>query len=70
MSHFDGLPSPFRFLEAGERLTFTNAEGVVETYIVPATLRIDEAGRLAAKKHMREPALGTTSRPLRWEGRS
>lgn len=70
MSHDFGHPSPFRFLEEGEVLEYENELGILETYVVPATLRIDDIGRRAAQKHMRESALGTTSRPLRWEGRT
>ena len=70
MNHADGHPSPFRFLEAGEVLTYFERDehGVMRgpfTYVVPPTLRMDRVGHVAAQKHMREPAM--PGRAMRWE---
>ena len=69
-----GHPTPYRFLEEGERLHFTNftEDGVPfeDVFVVPRTLRLDEAGRLAAARHMRESLDFTkpaTSQRPRWE---
>lgn len=53
-----GYPTPFRFLEEGERLHFTNyeteGEPFADVFVVPRTLRLDDAGRAAAARHIRE----------------
>ena len=65
MSHTDGYPTPASWLTEGTVLVYRNADGDWEQWTVPATLRMDRAGHVAAQKHMREPAM--PGRAMRWE---